>query len=318
VLRLPAAAVSLLLAAAAHAQNWPSQPIHLVVPFTPGTGMDSIARTVGPELSKRLGQPVVVENKPGASGNIGADYVAKSSPDGHTLMLSANTLLIAANIYPQVPYKPLEAFEPVSLAAWGTLLLAASPKVPASTLADLIAQAKAKPGKLAYGSPGIGTPHHMAMEMFKELAGVDLLHVPYKGSAGATTDLLGGQIDVMFLPVHVAMPYVKAQKLKAYAVGSARRHPSAKEIPTLQELGVTGAEVDMWYAFLAPKGAPAAVVGKLNSQLHSILELPEVKSALDKQGLDATSSSPADLKALMAKDYQRWGEVIRKRNIRAD
>jgi tripartite-type tricarboxylate transporter receptor subunit TctC len=158
----------------------------------------------------------------------------------------------------------------------------------------------------------------MAMEMFKELGGIDLLHVPYKGSAGALTDLLGGQIDVMFLPVHVAMPHVKAQKLKAFAVGSPKRHPNAKELPTLEELGVRGAEVDMWYAFLAPKGTPGAVVTKLLPELRSILELPEVKSALDKQGLDAASSTPAELKTLMAKDHQRWGEIIRKRNIRAE
>jgi tripartite-type tricarboxylate transporter receptor subunit TctC len=309
-------AASLCLPAAA--QNYPTQPIKFIVPFTPGTGMDSIARTVGPKLAERLGQAVVVENKPGASGNIGASFVAKSAPDGHTLMVTANTLLIAANLYRSVPYQPLNDFVPVSLAAWGTLLLASSPKAHVSSVSHLIAQAKANPGKLTYGSPGIGTPHHMAMEMFKDLTGTDLLHVPYKGSAGALTDILSGEIDIMFLPVHVAMPHVKAQKLKALAVGSAKRHRAAGDLPTLQELGVKGAEVDMWYAFMAPKDTPAPVIARLNSELRAILALPEVRGAFEAQGLEAASSTPQELKERMQRDYARWGEIIRKNNIRAD
>jgi len=300
------------------AQNYPSQPIRLVVPYTPGTGMDIIARTVGPKLSERLGQPVIVENKPGASGNIGAEAVARSAPDGYTVMVTANTLLIAANLYPSVPFDPLSDFAPISLAAWGTLLLTANPNTNIRSVADLIARAKAEPGKLTYSSPGVGTPHHMSMELFKDLTGTQLLHVPYKGSAGALTDLLSGEISVGFVPIHVAMPYVKAGRLKALAVGSAKRHASAPDIPTLQELGVKGADVDMWYAFMAPKGTPAPVVSKLDSELRSILSLPEIKAGFDKQGLDAASSTPDELDALMRRDYSRWGAVIRKNNIRAE
>jgi len=300
------------------AQNYPSQPIRLVVPYTPGTGMDIIARTVGPKLSERLGQPVIVENKPGASGNIGAEAVARSAPDGYTVMVTANTLLIAANLYPSVPFDPLSDFAPISLAAWGTLLLTANPKTNIRSVADLIARAKAEPGKLTYSSPGVGTPHHMSMELFKDLTGTRLLHVPYKGSAGALTDLLSGEISVGFVPIHVAMPYVKAGRLKALAVGSAKRHASAPDIPTLQELGVKGADVDMWYAFMAPKGTPAPVVSKLDSELRSILSLPEIKAGFDKQGLDAASSTPDELDALMRRDYSRWGVVIRKNDIRAE
>jgi tripartite-type tricarboxylate transporter receptor subunit TctC len=300
------------------AQTWPSQPIKFVVPYTPGTGMDIIARTVGPKLSERLGQPVVVENKPGASGNIGADAVAKSAPDGYTVMVTANTLLIASNLYASVPFDPLTDFSPISLAAWGTLLLTANPQSGIRSVADMIARAKAEPGKLTYSSPGVGTPHHMSMELFKDLTGTNLLHVPYKGSAGALTDLLSGQVTVGFVPVHVAMPYVKAGRLTPLAVGSAKRHANAPDIPTLQESGVKGAEVDMWYAFMAARGTPAAIVSKLDSELRAILSTPEIKAIFDKQGMDAAASTPEELGALMKRDSARWAEIIKKNNIRAE
>jgi tripartite-type tricarboxylate transporter receptor subunit TctC len=300
------------------AQNYPTQPIKFIVPFTPGTGMDTIARAVGPKLAERLGQPVVVENKPGASGNIGAESVAHAKPDGHTLLVSANTMLIAANLYKNVPYDPLTDFAPISLAAWGTLMLVANPKTKFNTVEEFVAQAKRDPGKINYGSPGVGTPHHMAMELFKDLTHSNLVHVPYKGTAGAVTDVLSGQINVMFLPIHVAMPHVKAGKLKALAVGGLKRHPAAPDVPTLEEMGVKGAEVDVWYGFLAPKGTPAPILSKLNSELRSILVQPEVKDVLEKQGMDATSSTPQEMQSLMRRDYARWGEVIKKNNITAD
>jgi tripartite-type tricarboxylate transporter receptor subunit TctC len=316
--QIGAALCATVLSCGAFAQAWPSQPIKFIVPYTPGTGMDMIARTVGPKLAERLGQPVVIENKPGASGNIGADAVAKSAPDGYTVMVTANTMLIAANLYRSVPFDPLKDFAPISLAARGTLLLCANPKTGINSVADLIAQAKANPGRLTYSSPGVGTPHHMSMELFKDLTGTDLLHVPYKGSAGALTDLLSGEISVGFVPIHVAMPYVKAGRLRALAVGSARRHPNAPDLPTLQELGVKGAEVDMWYAFLAPKGTPAAVIDRLDAELRTILSLPELKSGFDKQGMEAASSTPEELYALMQHDSARWAAVIRKNNITAE
>ncbi len=315
VFRISLAACAALPALGALAQAYPSQPIKVIVPFTPGTGMDMIARTVGPKLSERLGQPIVIENKPGASGNIGAEMVARSAPDGHTVMITANTMLIAASLYRNVPYDPLADFSPISLAAWGTLLLTANPKANINSVADLIAQAKAHPGKLTYASPGVGTPHHMSMELFKDLTGTNLLHVPYKGSAGALTDLLSGEVNVGFVPIHVAMPHVKAGRLKALAVGSAKRHPNAPDVPSLQELGVKGADVDMWYAFMAPKGTPAPVVSKLDSELRAILSLPEIKSNFEKQGMDAASSSPEELNALMRRDHARWAAVIKKNNI---
>ena len=318
IFRIGVALGATVLSCGAFAQAWPAQPIRFVVPYTPGTGMDMIARTVGPRLSERLGQPVVVENKPGASGNIGAEAVARSAPDGYTVMVTANTMLIAANLYRNVPYNPLTDFAPISLAAWGTLMLTANPKTNINSVAELIARAKANPGKLTYASPGIGTPHHMSMELFKDLTGTDLLHVPYKGSAGALTDLLSGEVSVGFVPIHVAMPHIKAGRLKALAVGSARRHPAAPDLPTLQELGVKGAEVDMWYAFLAPKGTPAPVVARLDAELRSILSLPEVKAGFDKQGMEAASSTPEELNSLMQRDNARWAAVIKKNNITAE
>ncbi len=305
-------------AAAQPSQPFPSQPIKFIVPFTPGTGMDIIARHVGPKLTERLGQPVVVENRPGASGNIGAEAVAKAAPDGHTLMVGANTLVIAANLYKNVPFQVLQDFTPVTLAATTTMVLVVNPGTGITDVRDLIAKAKAEPGKLTYGSPGIATPHHMAMELFKDLTGTDMLHVPYKGSAGAVTDLVSGQINVMFLPVHQVLPYKEAGRLRMLVAAGSKRHPSAPDLPTLGELGIKGAEAaDIWYAFYAPKDVPAPIVAKLNAELRAILAQPDAKSVFQKVGLDVASSTPEELFALMKRDYARWGEIIRKNNITA-
>jgi tripartite-type tricarboxylate transporter receptor subunit TctC len=307
-----------VLVSNAAAQTYPAQPIRFVVPFTPGTGMDIIARQVGPRLTERWGQPVVVENRPGASGNIGADLVAKAAPDGYTIMVGANTLVIAAHLYEKVPFNPLSDFTPVALAGVTTLVLVTNPASGIGSVKDLVARAKAEPGKLAYGSPGIATPHHMAMELFKDVTDTDLLHIPYKGSAGAVTDLVSGQINLMFLPIHQVLPYRQAGRLKVLAAGGAKRHPSAPEVPTLLELGVKGAEAaDIWYAFYAPKGLPAPIVAKLNAEVRSILALPEVKAAVEKVGVDVHTSTPSELYALMKRDYARWGEIVKKNNISA-
>ncbi len=312
--------VAVLAALPVQAQTpaYPSRPITFLVPFPPGTGMDMIARTVGPKLSERLGQPVVVENKPGASGNIGAELVARAAPDGYTVMIGANTMLIAASLYKNVPFDPLKDFAPVSQAAYGTLMLVTNTKSGIESVQDLIAKSKAKPGSFTYASPGVGTPHHMSMELMKDLVGIDLLHVPYKGTAGAITDTLSGQISVMFMPIHVAMPHVKSGRLKALAVGSAKRNASAPDVPTLTELGIKGADVDMWYPVMLPKGTPAPIVAKLNAEIRAILAMPDVKASLNGQGMDATSSTPEELQALMQRDFARWAAVIKKNNISAE
>jgi tripartite-type tricarboxylate transporter receptor subunit TctC len=308
----------LMCAGWAQAQTWPSQLIKIVVPFTPGTGMDTIARTVAPRLSERLGQPVVVTNAPGASGNIGAEQVAKSSPDGYTVLMSANTMLIAAQLYKNAPFQPVRDFAPVSMAAWGTLMLVANPKTGIHSMQELIARAGAKPGSVSYGSPGVGTPHHMAMELFNAQTQISMLHVPYRGTSGYTTDLLSGEVNAGFLPVHIAQNFVGAGKLTALPVGGANRHPAAPTVATFGELGAKGVDVDLWYAFFVPVKTPAAVASRLNAEIAAIMKLPEVREALGRAGLDAAWSTAEELGAVVARDYPRWGEVIRRNGISAE
>ena len=307
------------VAALVQAQGaWPTTTVKIVVPFTPGTGMDTIARVVAPRLQERLGQPVIVQNVPGASGNIGADQVAKAAPDGHTVLMGANTMLIAAQLYKNVPFDPVRDFAPVSMAAFGTLMAVAHPKYGIRSIADLIAQARARPGHITYGSPGVGTPHHMAMELFKAQQQLYMLHVPYRGTAGYTQDLLSGELMVGFLPVHVAQGLVNSGKLVALAVGSAKRHPVAPNVPTFAEVGVKGFEVDLWYAFFVPSRTPPTVVTRLNTEVAAILQTAEVRELLGKAGMDAAHSTPDELKAVVARDYPRWGALIRRNGITGD
>jgi tripartite-type tricarboxylate transporter receptor subunit TctC len=301
-----------------HAQTWPSQPIKIIVPFTPGTGMDTIARAVAPRLSEKLGQPVVVQNNAGASGNIGADLVAKSNPDGYTVLMGANTMLMASQLYKNVPFNPTKDFAPVTMAAWGTLMLVANPKTGIKTMKELIATAKAKPGFINFGSPGVGTPHHMAMELFKTKTNLFMLHVPYRGTAGYTQDLLSGELMVGFLPVHIAQGFVNTGKLNALAVGSPKRHPVSPSTATFGELGVNGVEVDLWYAFFAPQKTSNAVVARLNTEIAAILKTPEVTELFKRAGMDAATSTTDELGQLVGKDYPRWGEVIKRNGITAE
>jgi len=298
--------------------NFPSQTLKIVVPFTPGTGMDTIARVVAPRLSEKLGQPVVVQNQPGASGNIGADAVAKSAADGYTILMGANTMLMASQMYKSVSFDPVKDFSSVSMAAYGSLMLVAHPKTGIKSVSDLVSQVKAKPGSVSFGSPGVGTPHHMAMELFKLETNTFMLHVPYRGSAGYTQDLLGGELNVGFLPVHIAQGFVKNGRLNALAVGSPKRHPVAPDVPTFEEMGVKRIDVDLWYAFFVPSKTPSAVVTRLNTEMAAILRQADVKEILGKAGMDAVASTPAELTSIVAKDYPRWGTVIRTKQISAD
>ena len=318
IFRTLVSASLLLLAMLAQAQTWPAQTIRIVVPFTPGTGMDTIARTVAPRLGERLGQTVVVQNMPGASGNIGADQVAKANADGYTVLMGANTMLMASQLYKNVPFNPVNDFSAVSMAAWGTLMLVANPKTGIKSMQELIAQAKARPGAITFGSPGVGTPHHMAMELFKAQTQLFMLHVPYRGSAGYTQDLLSGEVNVGFLPVHIAQGFVNSGRLTALAVGSPKRHPVAPTVATFDELGVKGVDVDLWYAFFTPAKTPGTVVNRLNAEIAGIMKLPEVREVLGKAGMDAASSTPAELAAIVHKDYPRWGNVIKRNSISAE
>lgn len=312
-----ASSVMPLVAQAQAATNWPTQSVRIIVPFTAGTGMDTIARAVGPRLSERLGQPVVVVNQPGASGNIGADAVAKAT-DGHTLLMGANTMLMASQMYKNVPFNPTRDFAPLSMAAYGTLMLVANPKTGIKSMQDFIAQAKARPGSISFGSPGVGTPHHMAMELFKVQTGLFLLHVPYRGTAGYTQDLLSGEVNAGFLPVHIAQGFVREGKLNALAVGSAKRHPISPNVATFDELGVKGVDVDLWYAFFAPAKTPAPVVARLNTEIANIIRSTEVRDLLSRAGMDASTSTADELAAIVQKDYPRWGAVIKRNGISAE
>ncbi|GAA4336354.1 tripartite tricarboxylate transporter substrate binding protein [Pigmentiphaga soli] len=309
------AALLLAAGASATAQTYPTQPIRLVVPYTPGTGYDSIAREVSPQLSQRLGQPVVVENRPGASSLIGASQVARAAPDGYTLLIAGEGTMAAAHLYPSMSFNPIDDVAPITLAGYGTLMLVTNPGTGIKSVADLIAQAHARPARLNYSSPGVGTSQHLKMEMIKERAGIDMLHVPYKGSAGALNDLMGGQIDVALVPIHQALPFVRSGKLVSLAIISPRRNPRAPEVPTLQQAGIGGVEANMWYAFMAPRSTPAPVVARLNAELHAVLSDPRVKERLEGIGLDVATGSPQQLLTIMRNESASADAIIRKNHI---
>jgi len=312
-------ALTLSLAAAASQAAWPERPITLIVPFTPGTGIDLIARQLSAHLPGNLGQPVVVENLPGASGNIGTEKAARAAPDGYTFLVTVNTLVMNSSLYKgKLHFDPLKDFAPVGQTSWGSLLLVTHPSNPAATVADVARAAQAAPGKLTYGTPGVGTPHHLSMALFLDRIQADMLHVPYKGTAGAVTDMLGGRLDYMFLPVHVALPQVRAGKLKVIATGSPKRLPQLPDVPTLTEAGLQGADVDMWYGVLAPAGTPAAIIQRMNEAINVILQDPATATAFDAQGMVPATSTPAEFGALVAKDAQRWDDVITRTGISAD
>ncbi|HTE36485.1 MAG TPA: tripartite tricarboxylate transporter substrate binding protein, partial [Reyranella sp.] len=301
--------------AAPAAFAWPDQPVRIVVPFTPGTGPDIVARLVAEKLSPKLGQPVVVDNVAGASGNIGSQQVARAKPDGLTLMSSVNTLVMNASLFKNLPYDPVTDFAPISLTAWGSLVLVANPAQMPNRLAELVTAAKANPRKLTYGSPGVGTPHHLSMALVEQASGIELLHVPYKGTAGAVQDLLGGQIGFMFLPVHVSAQYIRVGKLKAIAAGSPKRLPQLPDVPTLIEAGLVGADVDMWYGLFAPKATPAPLVERLNREVAEILGSADAKTLFEAQGMVPTTSTPDALEAIVVRDRKRWAEVVASRGI---
>ncbi|MFI5446489.1 tripartite tricarboxylate transporter substrate binding protein [Polaromonas sp. UC242_47] len=296
----------------------PQTPIRLVVPFTPGTGIDLIARTIGPKLSERLGRPVLVDNRAGASGNIGTEAVVRAAPNGATLLVTVNTLVMNASLYPQLPFDPVKDLTPVSLTSWGQLILVANPKTGFKSATELVAAARQSPGRINYGSPGVGTPHHLSMELFKATAGVFVTHIPYRGTGPAVTDLLGGQIDTMFLPIHVALPHVKAGKLLALGIGSDKRHPLLPEVPTLAEAKAGNVNVDMWYGIFAPPGTAPELVALLNREIKDILLSDDVKKAFQTQGMDPSSSTPGEFKSLVEKDAKRWAQLIKAQGISAD
>jgi tripartite-type tricarboxylate transporter receptor subunit TctC len=302
----------------AAAQAWPARPVKMIVPYTPGTGIDILARTLGEKLGQRWGQSVVVENKPGASGNLGTAAAAKAPPDGYTLVMIVNAFAINPSVYRNVPYNPATDFVPVASVASGALVVTTNPAVKAASLKELVELSKAKPGGMPYGSPGAGTPQHMASELFRNVSGASLVHVPYKGSAGAVTDVLSGEVGLMFMPVHTALPFVTSGKLKVLAVASAKRSPVMPQVPTVAEAGYPGAEVDMWYGLLAPAGTPRELVAKVHADIAEVLQQPDVREKLDKQGLSPLPMSADAFGELIKSDLVRWAKVVKDANITAE
>jgi len=309
-----------LVCANAWAQSFPSRAVVLVVPFTSGTGIDILARVIGPRLAERWKQPVVVENKPGASGNIGTDFVAKAAPDGHTLMVTVNTYAITPSLFKNLPYDPVADLAPVSKIALATYTFAVNPAVfPAANMQEAIALIRANPGKFNFASPGNGTPHHVGMELIKQRLGLQATHVPYKGFAGAMTDLVGGQVHLMFTLIHSSIPHVRSGKIRALAVTGAQRSPQYPDAPTFREQGIDFMDdVDAWYAVMAPGKTPPALVSRLNADVNAVMALAEVREQLTKQGMIPVTSSPGELAALIKSDLSRWAKVVADAKITID
>jgi tripartite-type tricarboxylate transporter receptor subunit TctC len=305
--------------AAAAADAYPAKPIRFVVAFPPGGGTDIIARSIAQKLSERLEQQVVVDNRPGAGGNIGTDIVAKSAPDGYTMLMgSAGPLAINASLFAKMPFDPIRDLAPVTLAASTPNVLVVHPSLKAATVNELIALAKARPGEINFASSGHGTPAHLAGELFNSMAGVKLVHVPYKGAAPALADLLGGQVQLMFSTMPPALPHVRDGKLRALAVTSLKRSRATPELPTVDEAALPGFEANTWHGVVVPAGTPAAVVVRLNREIVAILHMPEVVERLSGQGAQALGSTPEEFTAYIKAETLKWAKAVRDSGAKAE
>ena len=312
------ASITLAVAPGVFAQPYPTKPIKLVVTFAAGGGADFVARVVAAKLSESLGQQVVVENRAGAGGAIGADFVAKSAPDGYTLLLgAAGTLTILPNLQ-SVTFDSVKDFEPIGLLGSSPFVLAVSPTVSANSVAELTALAKPNPGKLNFGSSGNGGAPHLAGELYKSMTGIDIVHVPYKGLAPAITDVLGGQLQILFADVGLIAPHLKAGKIKALAVTGKERSSVLPELPTMIEAGVPGYQAGTWYGILAPAGTPSAIVARLNAELLKIIAMPEIKTQFAVQGIEPVGGRPDQFGTLIRDDTARWGKLIKDAKIKAE
>ena len=306
------------IALAAQAQTYPDKPIKFVVPYPPGGGTDVIARIVQPRLQALLGQSIVIDNKGGAGGSIGTDIVAKSAPDGYTVLFTLNSHTVNPAIYAKLPFDTQKDFEPVGMVASLPQLLAVNPQFAANSVADLVAQAKAKPGSLAYASVGIGSPGHLAGELFNLRAGVQTVHVPYRGGGPAVTDVMGGQVPLLWVSIPAAAQHVKSGKLKALAVSTKKRSAAFPDVPTMQEAGVADFEVDSWYAMFVPAKTPKAVIDKLNAALNALLKEPEIREKLLAQGSEGVGGTPEALAQAVAAELPKWAKLAKDANIKAE
>jgi len=310
--------MNMLAVAPALAQVWPAKPVKIIVPFAAGGPADVYARFLSQRLQDALGQNFVVDNRPGAGSVIGTDAVAKSAPDGYTLLLMSNTHTVNETLIPNKPFQLLRDFVAVAPINYSDLVLVANPAVPATTLGALISQAKARPGQFNYASSGPGTPYHMAGELFKSMAGVYLVHIPYRGSTGARTDVIGGQVDVMFDAVTTMAEQVRAGKVKALATTGKQRSEVLPDVPTMSEAGVPGYEATIWLGLMAPRGTPKTVVDRLNAEVSKIVGQPEIKQLWSKQGAVPMVMSPETFEKYARDDIEKWSRVIKTAHIKLD
>jgi tripartite-type tricarboxylate transporter receptor subunit TctC len=309
----------LFLAGAAGAQEaFPSRNVHFIVPYTPGTAADILARMLAPRLAERWKIAVVTENKAGATGNIGTEFVAKSPPDGHTLLFAATSFATNSALNPKLAFDPLKSFAPVTLAATSSLAVVLNPNVPASSMSEFVTLARRQPGKLHYSSPGNGGIQHLAMELLKADARFDVVHVPYKGLGGAMADVVAGHVEAMVVGLFTASANIQSGKLRAVAVMSGERSPAFSDVPTLREQGLPGLEVETWYAVFAPAATPPNVIAALNSSLNALLREAQIRELLAKQGMSAAGGTPEQLGDLVKRELARWTRVVAAARIKAD
>lgn len=312
-----AVAAALAFTTSASAQDYPNRPIRMIVPFPAGQASDTISRLVGEELAKALGQPVVVENRPGAGGNVGSEAGARAAPDGYTLTVATAALPISRHVR-RLNFDPAKDFAPVTLMTVTPLVMIARPDLPANSVREVIAYGKAHPGKLTFASSGVGTSHHLSGELFKSLAGIDMLHVPYQGSPQAHIDLLGGRVDVMFDNIVPVTPHITQGRLKPLAVTTPERAKSQPNIPTMAEAGMPAFEAVAWFGLLAPAATPSPIVDRLNREVNAILKRPEITERLASMGAIVVANSPAEFGRFMQAEIDKWGPVVQRANIKVD
>ena len=306
-------------ASQATAQTWPTKPIKWIVPFAPGGTTDILARTVGDKLAVALGQPVIIENKPGAGGGLGADFVAKSAPDGYTILGGTiSTNAINASLYKNLPYDPVKDFIPITMIARVPNMLVLNNDVPAKSVAELVVLMKANPGKYTFASSGNGTSQHLSGELFKSVAGVDMQHIPYKGSPPALQDVMGGSVTMTFDNITTAWPLAKGGKLRALGVTTAKRSPAAPDVPTLAEAGLTGYEIGSWQGVFAPAGTPPDIVKRLNAEIVKIINSPEVNEKLLLLGAEPVGNSSEEFTVFVKAEVVKWGDIVKKSGARVD
>ena len=317
--RLIAALSALLfcLPLLAQSQSFPSKPIRLIVPFQAGGGNDLLARIISQKFLEKWGQPVVVDNKPGAGGNLGADFVAKAPPDGYTLLLGTNSLAINPSVFAKMPFDTQRDFAPVAMIATTPFYVVANNKLPVENIAGLIAYARANPGKLSYATPGIGTPHHLGAELFKSVTGTYMVHIPYRGSIPALTDVIGGQVDVMWATVNVALPMVASGKVRGLALAEPKRTAALKEVPVVAET-LPGYEVNAWYGIFAPAGTPATIVQQLSQELQQIFRQPDIQARLLPLGYEIATDNAEKTREILARDLEKWRKVVKAAGIRPE